>query len=118
MTPREQLIEAIADKRCRMASINPGGLPGQYEGARPRFAESADLTLQALSDLGAVVLLPVKASTLKEGDEFVTRFHEVVEVSHGDVYSKGPGGNFFTTAGADDLPDHTVYINALESEPA
>jgi hypothetical protein len=69
VTPREQLIEAIARKRCQMSELSFAA--AARSGAFSIYADTADLTMQALSDLGAVLLMPVKPG--QSGANVLTR---------------------------------------------
>jgi hypothetical protein len=73
-----------------------------------KVTDLAEAALRALSDLGAVVLMPAKAGELKEGQHYTDR---------------EPGLTFVHPShwgfdGSPHLPDPeaTVYVNALESD--
>ena len=56
-TPRKQLIEAIAEGMITVPRPEP-----YFDGSNERrVTDLAEAALQALSDLGAVVLMPVMA---------------------------------------------------------
>jgi hypothetical protein len=64
VTPREQLIAALERRYDEMAgaAVDRGDLSGrqikQLPGAREILREATETCLRALSDLGAVVLMP------------------------------------------------------------
>jgi hypothetical protein len=94
MTPREQLIEAIATKRCQMSEL--GTTDAHRSGAWDIYVDTADLTLQALSDLGAVVLMPVRSGQ-SVANVIVLDEKHVLKTTQEER-------------------DEGVYINALEGE--
>jgi hypothetical protein len=100
MTPRQQLIEAIADAIANRPN------PIEFA-ARPGWGHKADAeaALRAVADLGAVVLMPVKAKDLDEG----ARIYRPNILGRPD-----PNKNF--TVKLHITFGETVYINALESE--
>jgi hypothetical protein len=88
-TPREQLIEAIAVRFCAI-----GGNHGVCK-------EMAAAALRSLSDLGALVLVPVKSL-----DDLTDR----QTVWHRQTYLQG----YFTAVGQPDWRNY--FVNALEGE--
>jgi hypothetical protein len=92
-TPREQLIEAI-DRRIDESSLRYDCPPDARE------------FLQALSDLGAVVLLPVTKTDVPDGVFPVYELHDTVDRVHQSLWPVSRNG----------ARHDTVYVNALESE--
>jgi hypothetical protein len=108
-TPREQLIEAIA-RALTTPRVREDELQGHVGDLHFYRAVTA---IQALSDLGAVVLMPMKAKDLKEGQEFVeSQLNDFVGMGKRD----DDGGFFCWNADKHYAGDHTVYVNALENE--
>jgi hypothetical protein len=102
-SPREQLIEAIGKTIENTLIRHTGEAIGEL--ARKPVAESA---LKALSDLGAVVLMPAKIGELENGTSIWRR--NAVEISGGQVFEKdGPDYRVHH-------PENAVYVNALEGE--
>jgi hypothetical protein len=111
MTPREQLIEAIAHKYCERDGKAPRMI--SRSALLDRYGSYADFVVHALSDLGAVILLPLKAKELKEGQEFVeSQLNDFVGMGKRD----DDGGFFCWNTDKHYAGDDTVYIHALESE--
>jgi hypothetical protein len=85
-TPREQLIEAIAPRFCDMEPVHSA------------CKQRAESVLQALSDLGAVVLMPVSLAELAGGESYILPGRYVKKPQDvGDMNAR-------------------VWINALESD--
>jgi hypothetical protein len=95
-TPREQLIEAIADK---LASIRLDGRFDENGVLRIDADALAEGALEALSDLGALAIMPVT-------DPARARFVDGQTVFHRQTHLANVG-----------QPDYAnYYVNALESE--
>jgi hypothetical protein len=95
-TPREQLIEGIA----KVIDNTDAGVLRAPERSLQRGA----LVLQALSDLGAVVLMPLKVKQIPEGSR--------VHLSPPIVSLNWPEGAYRPFVNG----DSRIYINALEGQ--
>jgi hypothetical protein len=93
MTPREQLIEAIADK---LATIRVDGTPDENGILRIDADSLAEGVLQSLSDLGAVVLMPVSSSDVHNGERYYTTEKHTVE-GYSATEQVGRGGRWPAT---------------------
>jgi hypothetical protein len=105
MNAREQLIEAIAqrfwDTRAEWFNYFESELDQE---------SAATIVLQALADLGAVVLMPVKAKEVPTGASVC--LHPVgITNSWSPDLLKGQGDPGFNVD-----PEVTLYVKPLESE--
>jgi hypothetical protein len=105
-TPREQLIEAIAKALHRVNCIACVGAEPlrQPEHAMQSYERPAESAIDALSDLGAVVLMPLKVKQIPEGSK--------VHLSPPIVSLNWPEGAYRPFVNG----DSRVYVNALEGQ--
>jgi hypothetical protein len=105
-TPRELLIETVREKMIAVPRSTP-----YFDGRSERkVTDLAQAALQALSDLGAVVLMPVSPADLDYGERGQADcFVDVLMLRIHDEYVLDGGSTHY-------MASDTVYVNALEGE--
>jgi hypothetical protein len=109
VTPREQLIEAMTTRLIPRVSVYANPLPEALPLTAYDVKDLAAETLQALSDLGAVVLMPVSSSDVHSGERYYTTEEHIVE-GYSATEQVGRG---WKVAGNPMMGAVTVYIDAL-----